>query len=120
MTELWLGSKFKAIRNAKGLTQEEFGRLLHISASYVSKIEAGKQVPDDGVLDVLMLKYRVSVDWWEAGEGPMFAEKEKPLDDPIRELLIGIVDRVLAGKTESEKLAFTKAVSEIAVESKKD
>ena len=74
MEELWLANRFKQIRLARGLKQGEFAKSLFISASYISKIEAGAKSPDESVIEMLLMKYKISTDWWETGEGEIFVD----------------------------------------------
>ena len=77
MVNTGISNKIKAIREAKGLNHREFAEPLHVSASYISQIEAGKKMPGDSLLDLIMLKYNVSTEWWEVGTCPIFREETK-------------------------------------------
>lgn len=109
-----LNEKVRAVREAKGLTRKDFADSLHVSESWIGQVENGKKVPGDALLDLMMFRYNVSVDWWEAGEGEMFDTTKKLPLDTRRELAHAEFDRIYDDFTDdgqqmelvSELLAF--------------
>jgi transcriptional regulator with XRE-family HTH domain len=75
MQQKLFGERLKKVRKERGLTQEEFGKLLGISPGYVSEMEAGLKAPSETIL--LLIKYRleINIDWLKSGEG---AETREP------------------------------------------
>ena len=55
------GAAIKALREAKGLTQEELAERIHVSAKAVSKWETGKGFPDISLLEPLAKALDISV-----------------------------------------------------------
>lgn len=57
-----IGSKIKALRLSKSMTQEQLAKALHVSAQAVSKWENGKSYPDIHSLLLLSALFDVSLD----------------------------------------------------------
>jgi phage repressor protein C with HTH and peptisase S24 domain len=68
------GEKVKAIRNAKGLTLANFSKPLLVGGSLISMIENGEREATERLVSDILRVYRVSQEWWDTGEGPMFKE----------------------------------------------
>lgn len=64
-----LGDRIKKIRKDCAITQNEFAERMLVSASYISKIEAGKEIPSDIFLKLMSLEFNISLDWIKTGEG---------------------------------------------------
>lgn len=60
--KLRIGEKIKALRYEKGLTQEEIGSFLSVSAQSVSKWERGEGYPDIEMLPSLANYFNISTD----------------------------------------------------------
>ena len=71
-----IGSRIKAARLAKGLTQAEFAEALGIVQGFLSGIEGGKKRPSDTLLIALCHHYRINEEWLFAGIGDMFREHD--------------------------------------------
>ena len=70
--ETFIGSRIKAARRAKGLTQKEFAESLGIVQGFLSGIETGKKTPSDTLLIALCHHYRINEEWLFTGAGDMF------------------------------------------------
>jgi len=81
--------QIKAIRQAKKLSQEKFGKEIFVSKSHVCNAEKDKDSLSDAVIDALKNKFNVNPTWWETGEGEMFNQavtvSEKPTEYMITE-----------------------------------
>lgn len=88
-----MNRRFKEMRKALHLTQEEIGSLIGISGSAVSMIESGKNRPTDAALKLICSTYHVNYLWLTEGEGPML----EALDTDA------LVDKYLAGESEVTK-----------------
>ena len=71
---LSIGSRIKAARLAKGLTQKEFAESLGIVQGFLSGIERERKVPSDTLLIALCHHYRINEEWLFTGIGDMFRE----------------------------------------------
>ena len=54
--------KIKAIRESKGLTQEEFAQEIFVSRTAVTKWETGKSLPNIDTIKLISEKYGISID----------------------------------------------------------
>ena len=99
---------------AKNRSLREIAESIGISHVSLSKYYKGTVRPEGKNLSVIAAHF--GVEFWELLE----EEKDKLSDDPVRELVDGMIDRIFAGKNEAEKLAFAKAVSEIAAGLQRD
>ncbi len=68
------GEKIKTIRKALSLTQEAFGEPLGITKGHISDVEKNKKNFSKSALELLKVRFAISDNWWETGEGEMFAE----------------------------------------------
>lgn len=57
-----LGSRIRALRADRGITQDELARALHVSAQAVSKWECGQSMPDIELLPRLSVYFGVTID----------------------------------------------------------
>ena len=81
-----VGSRIKAARLDKGLTQTEFAASLGIVQGFLSGIESGKKSPSDTLLIALCHHYRINEEWLFTGDGEMFRGQdaaEKPREDTL-------------------------------------
>lgn len=52
-----IGEKIRSIRKKAKLTQAEFGERLTVSGSYISMVEAGKEIPSDMLIRLISLEF---------------------------------------------------------------
>lgn len=64
-----LGERIKEIRKECSITQNDFARRMLVSASYISKVESGKETPSDIFLKLMSLEFGISLDWIKTGKG---------------------------------------------------
>ncbi len=64
-----MGERIKQLRQSLGLTLEEFGKKIKISAQSVSRIENGINNPSDQTIDLIVTKLGVNEVWLRSGEG---------------------------------------------------
>ena len=71
--------RFKQLRKATGLNQQEFGEKLEITQSSVSQIESGRNMPSVSVLEKLVEVFpNLNKQWLYHGEGNMFLDTPPP------------------------------------------
>ena len=74
-----INDRIKAIRNALGLTQIDFGQKVGISQGHLTSIENGKRNVTDKSIKVICAMYNVNEDWLVNGVGDMF----KPVETEV-------------------------------------
>ena len=85
-SKVQFGKRLKKLRLVKGLKQKEFANSIGITVSYLSQIENGEKGMSLDTLSLLSVKFGVNIDWLITGEGPMFREEERNLQERIQEL----------------------------------
>ena len=77
--------RIKEIRNALGLTQQEFADAVKVKRNTVATYEMGRSVPSDAAIALICKQFEVNENWLRTGEGEMFVKKSK--DKQIAEML---------------------------------
>lgn len=95
-----LKERIKELRQALGLTQDEFGGRLGVTKASISKIENGANSASEQTLRSMCREFGASYLWLTTGEGPMF---EDGGDDAALHVM---VDRVMASENERVKQVF--------------
>lgn len=83
-----IGERIKIVRKSKKLTQKDFASHVLVSASYISRVEANKEIPTDMLVKLIALEFNVNYDWLLKGSENMnitendfdyFARSEGPI-----------------------------------------
>lgn len=90
-----LSERIKAVRNAAGLNQKDFGTKIGIGMSAVSLLESGTNNPSDQTLRLICSEFGISRRWLETGEGEMI--------DPQVSSDIQSITRTMEGQSEAKK-----------------
>lgn len=69
----FLGERLRQAREIIKVNQVDFSERIEIAQSHLSKIELGKTTPSPRLLDVIQMKWGISREWLETGEGQMFS-----------------------------------------------
>lgn len=85
-----IGDRIRQVRKQLGLTQNEFGKRLGVSGSYIGMIENGKKAISKKILMGLMDDFRVSIDWLVLGEEIPITEELTKKYGPSATVLTGI------------------------------
>jgi transcriptional regulator with XRE-family HTH domain len=85
----YIGDRLKQLRKALHITQVEMGKVIGISGSGVSQVEAGASRLTEAAIKLICQTYHVSYIWLTTGDGPML-EPESP------EMM---VERMMAGES---------------------
>ena len=72
-----IGNQILNIRKEKHLTQEEFGRLFHVTRQTVSNWENGKSYPDLQILVSLSNQFDISLDTLLKEDSKMIQSMDK-------------------------------------------
>lgn len=82
-----LGSRIKAFRKAKGLSQEQLAELVGIEQKHVSRLEVGTSYPTIDRLEKIAVALDVPMgSFFDAGNQTYYEEKAKKLELMMREL----------------------------------
>ena len=66
-----INERFRKLREAKGLSQEDFASGAHRTRSEIKNIEYGKTAPKEEVILSVCAAYGVNETWLRTGEGEM-------------------------------------------------
>lgn len=70
-----MGERIKQLRQALGMTQQEFADHLHIKRGAVANYEVGRNEPIDAVIGLICREFSVNERWLRTGEGEMFLQR---------------------------------------------
>lgn len=86
-----MGERFKELRKALGLTQQEFADRIGVSRNNIATYETDKSRPGDAVITLVVRAFNVNEVWLRTGAGEMFTPVTR--DEEIAQF----VGRVIAG-----------------------
>ena len=67
--------RIQKIRQALGLSLEQFAYGLKISTAEAADYESGTHIPSEEIQDLICVVYGISEKWLSAGEGKMFVQE---------------------------------------------
>jgi transcriptional regulator with XRE-family HTH domain len=71
-----INQRIKRLREALGISQREFSRLLSLSAGYISGVEINSRPVNDRLVKQIVSEFGVDKDWLLTGKGRMFIQKD--------------------------------------------
>lgn len=84
MTE---GERIKQIRKDNRLTLEQFGNIIGVTQTTISRIENGKRNLTEAMRKSICREFRVDPIWLSTGEGDMFIDQSVELIEMLDKLL---------------------------------
>lgn len=87
-----MNNRFKQIRKALNMTQEDFGKALERTKRSIIFYEKGERNIDVAVIKSLKEKFNINIDWLIFGTGSMFLSDAK--DDNKYQWLINTLERL--------------------------
>lgn len=113
--DLDIGNKLKILRRTRGISQDDLSKALAISKTNIARYETNKQVPSAEIVKKLAEYFEVSADYLlfsDTTNNPPAQIKNKNLlkqfeevdrmDDYHRNLVIGLIDCIIAKQKISE------------------
>lgn len=79
-----MNTRIKEVREAKGLSQADFAKMLNLKRNSISLIEVGKRNPSDRTIVDICNTFNVSEEWLRTGEGEMFVETPSSTMDQLK------------------------------------
>lgn len=70
-----INERIKLLRTDNKLTQKQFSERILVTQSYLSRIESGKEMPNDKLIKLIALEFNVSTEWLEKGTGTKTIDK---------------------------------------------
>lgn len=102
-----INARIKAVREAKKLSQAEFGKALSVTRDAINNYDHDRAKPSQLFLDNLCRVYNVNPIWLDTGDGEMFREKT------TYEKLADFFGDVLNDEPESVRVAVLSAFAEL-------
>ena len=102
--------RIKEIRQAKGLTQQEFADVLKVSRNNIAGYETGRTDPSASAISLICKTFSVSETWLRTGEGEMFSENSR------EEQISAFMGDTLAAEPEDFKKRFISMLSSLSVD----
>lgn len=87
--------QFCKLRQATGLTQQEFAEKIGLTRNFVWMLEKGERIPSDRTIADICRVFNVNEIWLRTGEGEMFVTHTRD------EAIAAFVGRVLASENDS-------------------
>lgn len=87
--------QFCKLRQATGLTQQEFAEKIGLTRNFVWMLEKGERIPSDRTIADICRVFNVNETWLRTGEGEMFVTHTRD------EAIAAFVGRVLASENDS-------------------
>lgn len=84
-----MNERFKQIRKALGMTQDEFSSKISLSRNFIAQIESGTKTPSDRTVSDVCREFNVNEEWLRTGNGEMFVPETK--DEQISKLLADVL-----------------------------
>lgn len=84
-----MNERFKQIRKALGMTQDEFSSKISLSRNFIAQIESGTKTPSDRTVSDVCREFNVSEKWLRTGNGEMFVPETK--DEQISKMLADVL-----------------------------
>lgn len=76
-----IGIRIKSLREKNNLSQKQFADRIMVSQSYLSRIERGVEIPNNKLIKLIGLEFKVNTDWISKGKGiPDIDKKESAYD----------------------------------------
>lgn len=72
-----MNDRIKELRQALGLTQQQFADCIGVKRNTVATYEMGRSIPSDAAISLICREFSVSDAWLRNGEGEMFVPKSR-------------------------------------------
>lgn len=84
-----MNERIKQIRKSKGMTLADFGKIIGIQSSGVSKMEKGVTSVTNQTINTIVREFGVNEEWLRTGKGEMFIQRDNA------EELVSLVAKVV-------------------------
>jgi transcriptional regulator with XRE-family HTH domain len=107
-----ISQRIKRLREALGISQRAFSRLLSLSAGYISGVEINSRPVNDRLVKQIVSEFGVDKDWLLTGKGQMFVQKDTDersarlmvlfngLSRKYQDVVFGVIDLLRNAKNE--------------------
>lgn len=85
-----MNERIKSIRNALGMTQQEFANSIKVKRNTIATYEMGRSVPSDSAIALICKVHNVNEEWLRTGTGEMFIQISK--NDQIASMIYDVME----------------------------
>ena len=116
------GETLKNLRDIKGMTQKDLGKLLGVSRATIAGYETKNHQPDYEKLETLSRFFDVSIDYLLTGEDSFHVEhiKRPPINEKVLDTEVTKVYKTLSAETKQDVLKYLKLLQLNEKYTKKD
>ena len=116
------GETLKNLRDIKGMTQKDLGKLLGVSRATIAGYETKNHQPDYEKLETLSRFFDVSIDYLLTGEDSFHIERMKrpPVNEKVLDTEVLTVYKTLPAETKQDVLKYLKLLQLKEKYTKKD
>lgn len=91
-----MNKRIKELRNALGMTQEEFAKRIGVKRNTIATYEMGRSTPSDAGISLICREFNVNEDWLRSGSGEMFLpQSENAIDALVRQYHLSDASKAL-------------------------
>ena len=87
-----MNTRLKQIRKFQNMTMEEFGRLLGVTKTAISRLEKGERSLTEQMIKSVCREFNVNEEWLRSGRGEMF--KQFPKEDERAAIVYDLLEDV--------------------------
>lgn len=99
--------RFKELRKALSMTQQDFADSIEMSRNFVAQIEMGSKIPSDRTVRDICRKFKVNYEWLTEGTGDMFIQNKRKSE------IADFVGSVLNGEADSFKIRLVEILANL-------
>lgn len=99
--------RFKELRKALSMTQQDFADSIEMSRNFVAQIEMGSKIPSDRTVRDICRKFKVNYEWLTEGTGEMFIQNKRKSE------IADFVGSVLNGEADSFKIRLVEILANL-------
>lgn len=99
--------RFKELRKALSMTQQDFADSIEMSRNFVAQIEMGSKIPSDRTVRDICRKFKVNYEWLTEGTGDMFIQNKRKSE------IADFVGSVLNGEADSFKVRLVEILANL-------
>lgn len=97
--------RFKELRKALSMTQQDFADHIEMSRNFVAQIEMGLKLPSDRTIRDICRMFKVNYEWLAEGKGDMFIQNKRKSE------IADFVGSVLNGEADSFKIRLVEILA---------
>lgn len=84
-----MNNRFKEIREAFSITQQQFADKINLSRNFVAQIEMGTKIPSERTIKDICREFNINEEWLTDGIGEMKKTADRKLSGYLSEIATG-------------------------------